>query len=80
MRTIHTILTEDVGLLDRTFVRSELMSERGVSDVSFGKDRNSLLVEYDPAIIDNLKLAYIMRRYGVVPVATPPSERGDGRD
>jgi hypothetical protein len=65
MKTIHTILKEDFGLLDRNLVRSGLLSERGVTAVSLETSRNGLLVEYDPAIVDGSTLALIMCRNGV---------------
>jgi hypothetical protein len=76
MKTIHTILREDFGLLDRNLVRSELLSERGVNEVSFEKMRNGLCIEYDPAVIDDSKLVEIMCRYGVFPEAVPPPSNG----
>ena len=81
MKTIHTVLREDFGRLDRTFVRSELLSEKGVHDVTFERSRNGLLIEYDPSIIDDTKLIDIMCRYGVYPEplsATANVQLGDG--
>jgi hypothetical protein len=65
MKTIHTILREDFGRLDRNLVRSELLSELGVKDVSFETVRNSVSIEYDPSVIADAKVLEIMRRYGV---------------
>jgi hypothetical protein len=76
MKTIHTILREDFGRLDRTLVRSELLSEKGVHDVMFEQSRNGLSIEYDPSIIDDTKLIEIMCRYGVYP--EPISSRANG--
>ncbi len=81
MKTIHTILREDFGRLDRNLVRSELLSEHGVKDVSFESIRNGLSIEYDPAIIDDSKLVEIMCRYGVFPEPVsyrPHGELADG--
>ncbi|MEO8467839.1 MAG: hypothetical protein ABI640_21160 [Gammaproteobacteria bacterium] len=82
MKTIHTILREDFGLLDRNFVRSELLSERGVNLVTFGALRNALSIEFDPAIIDNAKLVEITCRYGICPETILPrpnvQQPGDG--
>ena len=77
MATIHTILREDFGGLDRNLVRSELLSERGVSGVSFESTPNALSIDYDPAIIDDWKLVEIMCRYGVYPepVSPRPNDR-----
>ena len=53
MKTIHTVLREDFGRLDRNLVRSELLSERGVHGVSFETaglaffDPNALVID-DP--------------------------------
>lgn len=66
MKTIRTILRNDLGLLDRNLVRSELLSERGVKNVSFESVRSWLSVEYDPSIVDDSKLMEIMDRYGVL--------------
>jgi hypothetical protein len=76
MKTIHTILREDFGRLDRNLVRSELLSERGVKGVSFESLRNSLTIDYDPALIDDSKLLEIMCRYGVFPEAVSPRLNG----
>ncbi len=65
VKTIHTVLREDFGRLDRNLVRSELLSEHGVKDVSFETVRNSLSIEYDPSVIADAKVLEIMRRYGV---------------
>jgi hypothetical protein len=80
MKTIHTILREDFGRLDRNLVRSELLSERGVKDVSFEKVRNGLCIEYDPAVVDDSKLLEIMCRYGVFPEAASPCLNGQLAD
>jgi hypothetical protein len=76
MKTIRTILREDFGRLDRTLVRSELLSEKGVHEVTFERSRNGLSIEYDPSIIDDTKLIEIMCRYGVYP--EPISSRANG--
>jgi hypothetical protein len=81
MKTIHTVLREDFGLLDRTLVRSELLSEKGVHEVNFEHGRNGLSIEYDPSIIDDTKLIEIMCRYGVYPEPISPranAQLGDG--
>jgi hypothetical protein len=80
MKTIHTILREDFGRLDRNLVRSELLSERGVKGVAFESVRNGLTIEYDPAIIDDSKLLAIMCRYGVFPEAAAPRPNGQLAD
>ena len=67
MKTIHTVLREDFGRLTNNLVRSELLSQRGVSTVSFEPTHNRLSIEYDPAIVDDFTLMLIMRRYGVCP-------------
>ncbi len=81
MKTLHTVLREDFGELDRNIVRSELLSEKGVHDVRFERGRNGLLIEYDPSIIDDTKLIEIMCRYGVYPEPISPrlnGQLGDG--
>jgi hypothetical protein len=77
MKTIHTMLKEASGHLTRNLVRSELLSERGVTTVSLEPGRNCLSIEYDPAIVDGSKLMIIMRRYGVCP--EPASPQPDGQ-
>jgi hypothetical protein len=52
------------------------LSEKGVRDVSFGRSRNNLSIEYDPLIIDDTKLIEIMCRYGVYPEPISPSVNG----
>ena len=78
MKTIHTVLREDFGRLDRNLVRSELLCEKGVHDVVFERNRNGLSIEYDPSIIDDTKLIEIMCRYGVYP--EPISSRPNGHN
>jgi hypothetical protein len=72
MKTIHTVLREDFGRLDRNLVRSELLSQNGVTGVSFESARNGLSIEYDPTIIDSSTLVEIMCRYGVYPEPISP--------
>jgi acetyltransferase len=72
MKTIHTMLCEDFGRLDRSLVREKLLAEPGVHDVSFEEGRNSLLIEYDPARIDNHSLTLVMCRHGVHPRTPTP--------
>ncbi len=69
MKTIHAVLRGDFGRLNRNLVRSELLSERGVKEVSFETVRNSLSIEYDASVIADAKVFEIMRRYGVCPDA-----------
>ena len=76
MKTIHTVLREDFGRLDRNLVRSELLCEKGVHGVTFEGNRNALSIEYDPAIIDDSKLIEIMCRYGVYPEPISPRPNG----
>jgi hypothetical protein len=81
MKTIHTVLREDFGRLDRDLVRSELLSEKGVHGVIFERSRNGLSIEYDPSVIDDSKLIEIMCRYGVYPEpisSRPHGYHGDG--
>lgn len=79
MRTIHTILREDFGRLDRDFVRKELLLECGVHAVSLESARNELLIEYDPLVIDDEHLTLILCRHGLLPGSAPP-RREDGGD
>jgi len=80
MKTIHTVLREDFGPLDRNLVRSELLSEKGVHDVIFERSRNGLSIEYDPSIIEHSKLIEIMCRYGVYPEPISSDPNGHGGD
>ena len=80
MKTIHTVLREDFGRLDRNLVRSELLSENGVTAVSFEAARNGLSIEYDPEIIDGSRLVEIMCRYGVYPEPISPRANGQRAD
>jgi hypothetical protein len=80
MKTIHTTLREDCGLLDRNLVRSELLSEHGVTAVSFEPARNGLSIEYDPQIIDGSRLVEIMCHYGVYPEPISPRANGQRAD
>jgi hypothetical protein len=80
MNTLHAVLREDFGELDRNIVRSELLSENGVHDVRFERGRNGLSIEYDPSIIDDTKLIEIMCRYGVYPEPISPRPNGQPGD
>ncbi len=81
MKTIHTMLGRDPGRLTQNLVRSELLSQRGVTTVSFEPNRNCLSIEYDPAIVADSMLMMIMRRYGLGPEPVsslqPGAPRGD---
>ena len=82
MKTIHTILREEFGRLDRHLVRTELLGEAGVFGVDYEPARNALRIEYDPAVLTASKLADLMCRHGVYPdpagsLADAP-ERSDG--
>jgi hypothetical protein len=74
MKTLHTMLRKDAGLLAQNLVRSELLSEPGVMTVSFESGRTRLSVEYDSAVVNDSRLMLIIRRYGVC--AEPPPPRG----
>ena len=65
MRTLHAALKGDVAPLDKVFVRSELLSEHGVTKVSFVPDGSRMAIEYDPAVVDSATLILIVRRYDV---------------
>ena len=65
MKTIDTVLKQDPGRLTQALVRSELLSQRGVSTVSFEPGRNLISIEYDPALVDDSTLMQIMRLYDV---------------
>ena len=64
MKTIHTILRDDLGRLTQNLVRSELLSERGVTTVAF-ESGNRIWIESDPAVVGDATLMLIMRRYGM---------------
>jgi hypothetical protein len=76
VRTIHTILREDFGPLDRQLIRKELLAESGIRDVAFESARNALAIEYDPDVLNDRRLLYIMCRYGVLPAPPAASEHG----
>lgn len=81
MKTFHTMLGRDPGRLTQNLVRSELLSQRGVTAVSFEPDRTGLSIEYDPAIVNDSTLTMIIRRYGLGPEPAslqPGVQRGDG--
>jgi hypothetical protein len=83
VKTIHTILREDFGQLDRHLVRTELLAEAGVHGVDYEPARNGLRIEYDPAVLTASKLADLMCRHGVYPDPTGSSadapKRSDGQ-
>ena len=76
MKTLHTILRADAGRLTQNFVRSELLSQRGVRSVSFDPNCDRFSIEYDPAIIDESALLLIMRLYSVCPEPAPGAPLG----
>lgn len=78
MKTIHTVLREDFGRIDRDLVRQRLLAEPGVHDVSFEESRNGLLIEYDPALVDDHGLTLMMCRHGVLSW-TPPAKSEPNR-
>jgi hypothetical protein len=82
VKTIHTILREDFGRLDRNLIRTELLAERGVRDVLYESARNRLCIEYDPEVLTNGSLLDLMCRYGVYPESLGADadgpRRGDG--
>jgi len=73
VKTIHTILREDFGQLDRHLVRTELLTEAGVCGVDYEPARNGLSIAYDPAVLTAAKLADLMCRHGVYPDPTGSS-------
>jgi hypothetical protein len=81
VRTIHTILREDFGPLDRQLIRKELLAESGIENVAFESARNGLTIEYDQNVLNDRRLLDIMCRYGVMPAPAVPDHgapRSDG--
>jgi len=81
MKIMHTELIEDFGLLDRGLVKKELLAETGIYAVADEPTRNHLTIEYDPAILDETQLLYIMCRHGLYPhpmTPRPDAPRADG--
>jgi hypothetical protein len=72
MTTVHTMLREDFGRLDRALVRAEQLAERGIKNVLYESERNRLSIEYDPSVVDGRKLIDIMCRHGVYPEPIAP--------
>jgi hypothetical protein len=77
MKTIHAALKADPGHLTQNLVRSELLSQPGVSTVAFEPNCNRISIEYDPAIVADSTLMLIIRLYGVCP--EPASQPGAAR-
>jgi hypothetical protein len=71
MKTIHTILREDFGQVDRDVVRTELLRQAGICAVHCGPARNELVIEYDAGVLDHSGLFDIMCRAGVLETAAP---------
>jgi hypothetical protein len=82
MKVIRTTLREDFGLLDRPLIRRQLLSSAGVCGVADGPGEHCLSIEYDPTILDDIKLLDLMCRHGIYPAPAIPSRdaelRGDG--
>jgi hypothetical protein len=82
MNIIRTVLREDFGLLDRGLVKGGLLGETGVRGVTDGPGEHCLSIEYDPAILDETKLLWVMCRHGLCPDDGPlrmdAVPRGDG--
>jgi hypothetical protein len=73
VKTIHTILREDFGYLDTNLIKTELLAESGIDDVTYDPTRKRLSLEYDPALLDDQRLLDIMCRCGLYP---EPAEQG----
>jgi hypothetical protein len=71
MNILHAVLREDFGRLDAATVRAGLLAEAGIHDVCCERTRNRLRIEYDPLIVDRLKLVDIMCRHALFPA--PPA-------
>ena len=69
MQTIHAILLEDFGRLDRDLARRELLAEKGICRVDCEGTRNTLRIEYDPSVLPANQLAELMCRCGVYPMS-----------
>jgi GNAT superfamily N-acetyltransferase len=67
-------MCEDFGRLDRDVVSKELLAEPGINHVSFEEARNGLLIEYNPALVDDHRLLLLMCRHGVHSWAPPPAK------
>jgi hypothetical protein len=79
VKTIHTILREDFGRLDRNLIRTELLAEKGIRDVAYEHARNRLTIQYDPKVMSDQKLLDIMCRYGVFPEGSVDTDDDSGR-
>ena len=67
MKTVHTILREDFGVLDANLIRTEILSATGVHNVAFEPACKGLAIDYDPAVLTPPKLFELMCRCGVYP-------------
>jgi hypothetical protein len=82
MKSVHTILREDFGRLDKRSVRRELLKEPGIRSVSF-EGHSGVNVEYDPKMLDEEHLTYVLCRCGLYPTAraavgNPEAEPSNG--
>lgn len=78
MKTLHTILREDFGVLDPNLVRTELLAAAGVHEVAYEPGSKGLSIEYDPEILTPPKLLELVCRCGLYP--DPQHSRADERD
>jgi hypothetical protein len=67
MKTIHTILRQDFGVLDPNMVRTQILATAGVRAVELEPARNGLAIEYDAEILTPPKLLDLMCLCGVYP-------------
>ena len=75
MNVLHAVLREDFGRLDATSIRARLLAEAGIHDVCCETARNRLRIEYDPVILDRVKLVEIMCRHALFPAPPAAGQR-----
>jgi hypothetical protein len=75
MNVLHAVLREDFGRLDAAAIRAGLLAEAGIHDVCCETPRNRLRIEYDPVVVDRLKLIDIMCRHALFPAPPAADDR-----
>ncbi|HJR70769.1 MAG TPA: hypothetical protein VKA43_12060 [Gammaproteobacteria bacterium] len=80
MKTIHTILRQDFGVLDPNLIRTQILAAAGVHAVELEPAHNGLAIEYDAEILTPPKLFDLLCLCGVYPAPQGPSSDAPTRD
>jgi hypothetical protein len=80
VKTIHTILRQDFGVLDANLIRTQMLAAAGVHAVDLDPAHNGLAIEYDAEILTPPKLFELLCRCGLYPDPQSPSSDAPASD